>query len=154
MSTKDLQYLDTKTFLADDILVKVDRASMAHGLEVRVPLLDHEVVEYAMSLEESYHFSTGDTKRLLKRVGERILPDAIVEREKEGFGSPLEELGFIDRYECVLDSSRAVADGVLERSAVERARDQNDNWEKTWLLIWFECWYRQWCCADAPVVPK
>jgi len=88
-STAQLQYTDFKTYLADGILTKMDRASMAHGLEVRVPLLDHKLVELLASLPTSWKVSPASGKRLLKRSLRRIVPAPIRTRRKRGFSPPL-----------------------------------------------------------------
>jgi asparagine synthase (glutamine-hydrolysing) len=88
-STAQLQYTDFKTYLADGILTKVDRASMAHGLEVRVPLLDHKLVELVVSLPSSWSVSPGAGKRLLKRSLRGTVPAPILARRKRGFTPPL-----------------------------------------------------------------
>lgn len=83
-----LQYLDLKTYLPDDILTKVDRASMAESLEVRPPLLDHELVERLLSLPAAVRTPHGQGKFLLKRAARGLLPDAILQRPKQGFSAP------------------------------------------------------------------
>ena len=88
-STAQLQYTDFKTYLADGILTKVDRASMAHGLEVRVPLLDHRLVELVASLPSSWKISARSGKRLLKRSLRGVVPSPILVRRKRGFTPPL-----------------------------------------------------------------
>ncbi|HCS91042.1 MAG: amidotransferase 1, exosortase A system-associated [Thiohalocapsa sp. PB-PSB1] len=84
-----IQYLDMKTYLVDDILTKVDRASMAHGLEVRVPILDHELVEWMASLPPRLKLYGGEGKYLLKRALEPYLPRDLLYRPKMGFAVPL-----------------------------------------------------------------
>jgi asparagine synthase (glutamine-hydrolysing) len=84
-----IQYVDIKTYLVDDILTKVDRASMAHSLEVRVPLLDHEVMEYAASIPASYKLRGGEGKYIFKKVLAQVLPSEILRRPKMGFSIPL-----------------------------------------------------------------
>jgi asparagine synthase (glutamine-hydrolysing) len=84
-----VQYLDLKTYLPGDILTKVDRASMAHGLEVRVPLLDHQLVEWMSGLPRSYLLRGTETKFLFKRALESRLPNALLYRDKMGFSIPL-----------------------------------------------------------------
>jgi len=88
-STAQLQYTDFKTYLADGILTKVDRASMAHGLEVRVPLLDHKLVELVASLPTSWSVSPRAGKLLLKRSLRGTVPAPILARRKRGFTPPL-----------------------------------------------------------------
>ncbi len=84
-----VQYLDLKTYLPGDILTKVDRASMAHGLEVRVPLLDHQLVEWMSGLPRSFLLRGTETKFLLKRALESRLPRQLLYRDKMGFSIPL-----------------------------------------------------------------
>src|SRR5882672_1787297 len=88
-STSQLQYTDFKTYLADGILTKVDRASMAHGLEVRVPLLDHPLVEFMAHLPSSTKVAWGRGKRLLRQSLRGIVPEQILNRRKRGFTPPL-----------------------------------------------------------------
>lgn len=83
------QYVDMKTFLAEDVLVKVDRMSMAHGLEVRSPLLDHKLVEFAASLPSDAKLRNGVSKFILKKAMEEILPRDIIYRHKHGFEAPV-----------------------------------------------------------------
>jgi asparagine synthase (glutamine-hydrolysing) len=84
-----VQYLDLKTYLVGDILTKVDRASMAHSLEVRVPLLDHKLVEWISGLPPEWKLNRGQGKYLLKKAVRRLLPDEILDRTKMGFAVPL-----------------------------------------------------------------
>ena len=83
------QYVDIKTYLVDDILTKVDRMSMATSLEARVPFLDHRIVEFAMSLPPEMKLHQGQTKRILRRAMAQRLPDAILNKPKQGFSIPL-----------------------------------------------------------------
>jgi len=85
------QYLDSLHYLPDDILVKVDRASMAASLELRVPLLDHRVVELSWRLPEAMKINHLDQKIILKRILEQYLPPKLFERPKMGFGVPLSD---------------------------------------------------------------
>jgi asparagine synthase (glutamine-hydrolysing) len=84
-----IQYLDMKTYLVGDILTKVDRASMAHSLEVRVPLLDHEFVEWVSGIPSDYKLRGQEGKYILKKSLEPLLPREVLYRPKMGFGVPL-----------------------------------------------------------------
>ena len=89
--TDRILQVDLNTYLPNDLLVKVDRASMAHSLEVRSPFLDHEVVEHAARIPAKYKWRRGNKKWILKRAFEDMLPDAIISRKKQGFGIPINE---------------------------------------------------------------
>ena len=144
---KDLQIFDMKTFLVDSILVKVDRASMAHSLEIRVPLLDHYLIEYVMSLRKNLIFRNYEKKHLLKKIAKKFLPNEIIYRNKKGFSAPIEDLGFIDENIHVLNDSVAVADNIFNadfiRKLIQKKKIDYNN-AKIWLLILFELWYRKW----------
>jgi asparagine synthase (glutamine-hydrolysing) len=85
----NLQGLDVKNYLPLDILTKVDRMSMAHSIETRVPLLDHKLVEFAATIPPEMNLRNGTTKYVLKQAMRGILPDGIIDRPKQGFAVPL-----------------------------------------------------------------
>ncbi len=144
-------YLDLKTWLADDGLVKVDRMSMAHALEVRCPLLDHRIVEMAARLPARLKMAGGQTKVLLRRVAGRRLPAAILSRPKRGFAPPVsrwlrEDLRDFSRD--LLLAPDAFGRGLFERREVERLLDDHGarrleaGWA-LWTLLMLEVWGRE-----------
>ena len=86
-----IPYLELKLRLSEHLLMRVDKLTMAHAVEARVPFLDHEVVEYAARLPERFKIRDGVSKWLVKKVAERHLPEHLVHRKKQGFGAPMEE---------------------------------------------------------------
>ncbi len=149
LDVKDMQLLDMNTFMVDDILTKVDRASMAHSLEVRVPLLDHKLAQYMLSLDSNLVYKNGEKKHLLKKIGRNVLPSSIIDREKSGFGAPLSELGFVDRYKHILHDSEAARDGVFDSEELSNVADSGIAYHKLVRLILFELWYRRWKPSNA-----
>jgi asparagine synthase (glutamine-hydrolysing) len=161
-----LQSLDLAGYLPLDILTKVDRMSMAHGLEARVPLLDHRLVEFAATIPPRLALEGGVTKSIFKRALRGVLPDAILDRPKQGFAVPLGRwfrgrLGPMVRDLLLSDRSRGrgifqeafIAD-LLARHA--RGRDLD---AAIWTLISFELWCRRfldaapaWRSSPAPSV--
>lgn len=115
-----MQYLDIKTYLNDDILTKVDRASMIVSLEARVPLLDHELMESTLALSAAVRNPLGAQKHLLKQAAHSLLPDAILNRRKKGFSGPLHEwfkANNLKDLEAIYDN-HFVAEDVLKSESV------------------------------------
>lgn len=150
--THAMMYLDLLTYLPDDILVKVDRAAMAVGLETRVPLLDHRVIEFAWRLPLSLKVRGGIGKLLLREVLNRHVPRELVERPKMGFGIPLDAWlrGPLRVWaESLLDESRLRAQGFLDPATVRRKWTEHlsgrRNWQYAlWNVLMFQAWYVHW----------
>jgi asparagine synthase (glutamine-hydrolysing) len=144
-----LCYLDLKTYLPDNNLALVDRASMAHGLEVRVPLLDRSVVEFALSLTDEQLVRPGSTKILFRKSIAPWLPRPILERPKYGFSPPFKRWVRAEGGEkalCRLRNGILAREGIVDVAAVERriAAGMPRRWNKLWLLLVLESWYRRW----------
>jgi asparagine synthase (glutamine-hydrolysing) len=143
------QYLDLKNYLPLDILTKVDRMSMAHSIEARVPLLDHKLVEFAATIPPELRLHRGTTKYIFKQAMRGILPDEIVDRPKHGFAIPLGrwfrgQLGNFVRDLLLSERSRQRGifnPGFIEKLLALHERGRNLDLE-LWMLISFELWCR------------
>jgi asparagine synthase (glutamine-hydrolysing) len=150
--TERMQFIDSITYLPDDILVKVDRASMSVALEARVPLLDPRVAAFAWSLAPDQRMRGGIGKWALRQVLYRHVPPELVDRPKMGFGVPIGEWmrGPLREWCEDLLSERSLSDGGILRSAVIRERWKEHlsgriNWQyQLWDVLMFESWRRVW----------
>jgi asparagine synthase (glutamine-hydrolysing) len=142
---------DLKFYLPDDLLVKVDRASMSCGLEVRVPLLDHELVEFSLNLSPALRTRNSTPKHLLKELLYRHIPKPLLDRPKKGFSIPLDNwlkgpLSYlVDKH---LSPSKLDQFGLLEKSVVDRLVNDFRNgksylYNRIWLLIVLEKWLEE-----------
>ncbi len=151
-----LQYFDLKSYLPLDILTKVDRMSMAHSLEARVPLLDHTLVEFAATIPPELQLREGRTKHLLKLAMRGILPDAIIDRPKQGFAVPLERwfrgelTGFV-RDLLLSDTSRQR--GIVNPAYVERLLERHRRGRPLELQLWTLISFEQWCRTFLDTAP-
>ncbi|MFO1487505.1 MAG: asparagine synthase (glutamine-hydrolyzing) [Verrucomicrobiota bacterium] len=121
-------YVDSKTWLPDDLLVKADKMTMANSIELRVPLLDHQVLEFAASLRPDCKVRGKETKRVLKAAFAKVLPAEILNRKKAGFPVPYEgwlRNGLSNRVSEVLLSERSVARNFFKKPELSRVLESN-----------------------------
>jgi asparagine synthase (glutamine-hydrolysing) len=146
-----IQYVDIKTNLPDDILTKVDRASMAHSLEVRVPLLDHEVMEYAARIPPGSKLRGGEGKFIFKQALRGLIPSSILDRPKMGFSIPLAQ--WLRRDLRAMFEERVLANSAFVASLFDQKpiatwwsqhqRGTRDYSTHLWALLVLECWGRR-----------
>jgi asparagine synthase (glutamine-hydrolysing) len=145
-------YVDLKSYLVDNCLVKVDRMSMATSLEARVPLLDKELVELAFRIPSRHKVAKGGTKLLLKQLAAAKLPADCVYRPKEGFSIPIKswlKTEFRPLMEDLLENRRVQEDGLFDASTVDRLKREHlenraNHSHILWSLIVFQDWRRRW----------
>ncbi len=153
--------LDFTTYLPGSVLAKVDRASMAHGLEVRPPLLANAVVDLAFSLPSQYKLRGKIGKVLLKRAARGHVPDAIIDRPKKGFGIPLGTWlrgPLRERIESVVGPSPLWETGLLDRAVFagwnrEHQAKERDHGKALWALLVLDHWFRRHYSASASGAP-
>ena len=145
--------LDTATYLPDDILTKIDRASMAVSLESRVPLLDHRIVEFAWSLPSPYRFDDSQGKRILRSLLKKYIPAALFERPKVGFGIPIGEWlrgSLEDWAESLLSEKSLNEHGLLNTKLIRTRWEEHStlqaDWQyPLWDVLMFQAWYEANC---------
>ncbi len=151
-----MQYIDFKTYLPDDILQKVDRASMSESIEAREPLLDHRIIEYVGSIPEKLIYKNKIQKYLLKELVHKYVPKELMEREKQGFSIPIDKWlngKLKDEVYFYLDYKRVKKEGLLNPNEVIFLRDsyykkKGVNPYKIWFLLVFEKWYERWMISE------
>lgn len=152
-----IQYLDIKTYLADDLLVKIDQAGMANSLEVRSPFLDYRLVEFALNLPSEFRLKNFTTKYILKKYAKFNLPKEIIHRYKKGFGVPLASWingELKDFIFDVLSKEKIKKEGFFQYSYIKRLLEEHlankaDNHKQIWTLIMFELWLEKLSHIDS-----
>jgi asparagine synthetase B (glutamine-hydrolysing) len=150
------QYMDMHLYLVDHILCKVDRASMAHGVEARVPFLDPELVKLAFRIPLGLHYRNGERKALLKQVAAQLLPARVVTPRKKGFSSPM-GIWFDARLDPWMrgwmEDGMLVQLGLLrpdwpQRLSELQAERGAEGLRARWLLLTAELWARRWIAGE------
>jgi asparagine synthase (glutamine-hydrolysing) len=139
---------DVENYLLDDILVKVDRASMAVSLEARAPLLDHRVAEFAASLPLEYKLGQGQAKLVLRRVAYSYVPQSLLERPKTGFSVPIDSWlrgPLRDWAESLISNERLRREGFFDPVPIRRSWEQHigghRQWQhRIWGVLMFQAW--------------
>jgi asparagine synthase (glutamine-hydrolysing) len=147
-----LMFADTATFLPDNVLVKIDRASMAVGLEVRAPLLSRDIVEFAWSLPPDYRLANGESKRVLRRLAARYIPHELLDRPDENFEPPIAAWlrgPLRDWADDLLQPEALSDDGLLNAEPILTAwREHRDGLRDRsgdlWNVLMYQAWRAEW----------
>jgi asparagine synthase (glutamine-hydrolysing) len=149
-------FLDMKLYFPESILVKVDRASMAHSLEVRAPFLDKKLMEFVNSLPINFKLRGTTGKYLLKKLMKGLLPDEVLYRKKQGFTVPIGEwirFELKDLTMELLQKSNIEKSGlfnynVIKKLLTDHFSARRNNWKQIWALIVFQLWSERYNCSD------
>jgi len=145
---EEMLWLDTVSYLPDDILVKVDRAAMAVGLETRIPLLDHRLVEFVWGLPPEARAHQSESKWLLRRLLLKYIPAELIDRPKMGFGVPIGDWlkgPLRDWAEELLSENRLSREGFFDVALVRQKWSQHLKGERNWqYLLWHLLMFQQW----------
>jgi len=145
-----MMLIDYHHYMVDDILTKVDRATMSVSIEGREPLLDHRIAEFMAQVPFKYKYKEGTSKYLLKKVLERYIPKEMIERPKMGFAIPLmewfeEELNTL--FKENLTQTKLEVHGLFKTSHIEQLNKEKNNLNKTnklWFILVFQLWYKKY----------
>ncbi|MCU1277672.1 MAG: asparagine synthase (glutamine-hydrolyzing) [bacterium] len=150
-------YLDSRVWLPDDLLVKADKMTMAHAIELRVPFLDHELMEHVWSLPDHLKIANGVGKALLRKAAVGRVPQAILDRPKMGFGTPTAAWlrgGMRELANDALTDNRSLArerfDLRLVRSLLDRHQAGADLSAELWPLVVLELWHKNFSTRPLP----
>jgi asparagine synthase (glutamine-hydrolysing) len=144
--------MDYQTYLLDDILQKVDRASMSVSLESREPFLDHRLIEWAARLPDNYKFRDGEKKWLLKEIVHQYIPKSMMDRPKMGFAIPIEDWlknELCEQVNHYLSQKTIEKDGIFKWSEIEQLKTaffqgKKEYGVKIWYLLCFQMWKEKW----------
>lgn len=155
-SVNSMLAVDYSTWQADDILQKVDRATMANSIEGREPFLDYRLIEYISRLPAKYKISDGKNKYLLKKISEKYLPKDIMERPKKGFNIPVEKWmkeTLLDKYSLFFSENYIESQGIFRfcevGELIHKLNLGNRHASyKLWTILVFQLWYHKWMNSD------
>jgi asparagine synthase (glutamine-hydrolysing) len=147
-----MQFIDSSTILRDSLLTKADRASMAVGLEVRPPFLDHRVADLSWSLPPALKIRDRTSKWILRQVLDRYVPRALVERPKMGLDVPIGAWlrgPLRDWAEELLDEKRLRREGILNPGPIrarwrEHQEQRRNHGDSLWIVLMFQSWKQRW----------
>ncbi|MFW5768298.1 MAG: asparagine synthase-related protein, partial [Bacteroidota bacterium] len=135
--------MDLRCFMGELVLTKVDRASMAHSLEVRVPFLENELVDFMLRLSPKQVYKSGVQKFQLYQIIKNKMPREILQRKKQGFVGPDRYYRSAKWYAGIISASELVADGIIRKSELKHYLDNHMYW-KLWKFAVLENWYKRW----------
>lgn len=144
--------IDYQTYMLDDILQKVDRATMSQSLEGREPMLDQNIIEFAAQLPDTYKYNGGVKKRILRDIAHKYIPESLLDRPKMGFAIPIGKWLQKDIRELVeehLNLSDIEEQGIFNWSYIQKLKSQFYNGKleydaKIWYILMFQMWYKRW----------
>ena len=142
-SFQAIQQMDIKCFMGELVLTKIDRASMANSLEVRVPFLDHELFELVFAYKENCYMDKEQTKYLLYENIKKAMPEVILQRKKQGFVGPDNFYMNMPWYEANLKDSKLIKEGIVNQEYYLRLLAQKDHW-RLWKLMVMGKWFAHW----------
>jgi asparagine synthase (glutamine-hydrolysing) len=144
-----IQYVDMKTYLVDDILVKVDRASMANSLEVRCPLLDHKLMELIAQIPSGMKLQNGTGKHIFKKSLQSVLPAEVLTRAKKGFSMPVAEWFRGELKDFTHAAMFEKQDEILNREFLTQCWNQHQRGQRDWsATLWSVLMFKAWQEVD------
>jgi len=144
--------VDYKTYLSDDILVKVDRATMSQSIEGREPLLDYRIIEYVARLPINFKINHNDNKYILKKITHKYIPKKLLDRPKMGFAIPIKLWFRNDLYKYLeyffdknkIDNQELFNYSIINKMLMNFKNGKDDDFELLWFLLNFQMWYKEW----------